>query len=99
MFSVTPIEMSNCRVCGINIKVGHLHYLLFNVYMPCVGSLKAQEDFELVLAEIASCCNYLEHHAAIIGGDFNMDLSHCSSSHTRHATDFFFFFLLFFWDT
>ena len=40
-FSVTPIEMSNCHVCGINIKVGHLHYLLFNAYMPCDGSLKA----------------------------------------------------------
>ena len=56
--------------------------------MPCDGSIKSQKDFELDLAEIVSCCSYLEHHASITAGKFNMDLSHYSSVHTKLATNF-----------
>ena len=61
--------------------------LLFNVYMPNDNVSDTNESFEEILS-IASCCNAIDNDGAIIGGDFNADLSRTNSTNSRLLVEF-----------
>ena len=68
-----------CRIMCVRLKCAGKYFCVFNVYLPCQGSL-CSEDFELTLIDI---CNFIdftmvnlkeEHEWCIlIGGDFNFE--------------------------
>jgi len=71
---------TKCIFCSdryVVIRVGNL--LIFNIYLPCVGTMDRIDIVEDILQEVWSWRLKYTDCATIIGGDFNTDLEKCNS--------------------
>ena len=54
------------------VVVGNV--LIFNIYLPCVGTPDRQSTVDQLLLEIYDCMSKYRNYYIILGGDFNTDL-------------------------
>ena len=81
--------MNNKRVCCIrvNTDMGQVH--LFNVYIPCDRNTNEHLcDCNIILTDIAKCCDENGVSNSIIDGDMNTDMSETKSGSTVSLRNF-----------
>ena len=65
-------EIVCCSDRYVAVIVGNV--LIFNIYLPCVGTPDRQSIVDQLFLEIHDCMNAYRNYHIIIGGDFNTDL-------------------------
>ncbi len=83
---VTPILMSNSRLCALQICIESKCFLIFNVYMPCDVANNIDE-YTSVWEQIIDTCEKLHCDNVIIGGDFNTSVERPHSSFTKYLSN------------
>ena len=74
---IRPLVCISKRICGIQVCLKGVNFLVINVYMPCSPDSKkeSKEEFIDIIAEILSLCRSYDCENIIIGGDFNIDFN------------------------
>lgn len=90
MARIKPLDTPCSRLCGIEMDLGHITLLIFNIHMPTDTTYDRVNlsEFESVLGEISRLCDESNANQIIIGGDFNTDFRRHNSLHTQTLNGF-----------